>query len=350
MRIVIATVQVPFVRGGAEALAEALRDALQAAGHTADIVALPFKWYPPECILDQMLAWRLLDVTASFGTPTDLLIGLRFPAYLVPHPRKVLWLLHQHRTAYEWWDHPFGDLLHYPNGAEVRDAIRQADRTLIPQAQAVFTISANVGRRLKTHCGIDSAVLYPPLPHAARYYCAAPQDYLFFPSRLSRPKRQELVLEALAQTRHSVCVRFAGSADEPAHAEALQRLASRLHVEHRIEWLGAIGDDDKVRAYAHALGVVFPPLDEDFGYVTMEAMHAAKPVVTCTDSGGPLELVEHDTTGLIVDPTPTALAGAMDALWEDRRRAAAWGQAARARLDGLNISWNNVVRTLTGCA
>ena len=350
MRIVIATVQVPFVRGGAEALAEGLRGALQTAGHTADIVALPFKWYPPECILDQMLAWRLLDVTESFGTPTDLLIGLRFPAYLVPHPNKVLWLLHQHRTAYEWWDHEFGDLLHYPNGAEVRDAIRRADCALIPESKAVFTISANVGRRLKTYCGIDSAVLYPPPPHAARFYRAAPEDYLFFPSRLSRPKRQELVLEALAQTRCPVRVRFAGSADEPAHAEALQRRASTLHVQRRVEWLGPISDDDKVHQYAHAIGVVFPPVDEDFGYVAVEAMLAAKPVITCTDSGGPLEVVEQEVTGLIVEPTPTAMAHAMDTLWEDRTRGAAWGEAARARIDRLNITWDNVVRTLTGCA
>ena len=40
-----------------------------------------------------------------------------------------------------------------------------------------------------------------------------------------------------------------------------------------------------------ALGVIFPPLDEDYGYVTLEAMLAAKPVITCTDSGGPLEFV-----------------------------------------------------------
>jgi glycosyltransferase involved in cell wall biosynthesis len=350
VRVVIATAQVPFVRGGAEGLAAGLRDALQAAGHTADIVALPFKWYPPECILDQMLAWRLLDVTESFGTPIDLLIGLRFPAYLVPHPNKVLWLLHQHKTAYEWWDHPFGDLRPHPRGLEVRNAIRRADRALIPEAKSVFTISANVRRRLSVHCGIDSTVLYPPPPQAARFFCAASEPYLFFPSRLLRPKRQGLVLEALARTRHAVRLRFAGSADEPAHAEALQRQASDLRVHQRVEWLGPISDQDKLHHYAHALGVVFPPLDEDFGYVALEAMLAAKPVITCTDSGGTLELVEHRVTGLIVEPTAAQLASAMDSLWENHATAAAWGQAGCGRVDRLNISWDNVVRSVTQCA
>ena len=67
MRIVIATVQVPFVRGGAEVLAEGLREVLQAQGHEAEIVTIPFKWYPPERILDHMLICRLLDLTESSG-------------------------------------------------------------------------------------------------------------------------------------------------------------------------------------------------------------------------------------------------------------------------------------------
>src|SRR5439155_5723513 len=92
MRILIATTQVPFVRGGAEVLAESLRDALLAAGHQAEIAAIPFKWYPPERILDAMLACRLLDLTESSGAAIDALIGIKFPAYLIPHPAKSLWL------------------------------------------------------------------------------------------------------------------------------------------------------------------------------------------------------------------------------------------------------------------
>jgi hypothetical protein len=106
MRILITTTQVPFIRGGAEVHAEGLRDALRRFGHEAEILAIPFKWYPPEKILDHMLACQLLDVTEVAGTPVDRVIGLKFPAYLIPHPNKVLWILHQHRTAYELWDHP----------------------------------------------------------------------------------------------------------------------------------------------------------------------------------------------------------------------------------------------------
>jgi glycosyltransferase involved in cell wall biosynthesis len=346
MRVLIATVQVPFIRGGAEVHAEGLRDALLQAGHEAEILAIPFKWYPPEKILDHMLACRLLDVTEVAGTRVDRLIGLRFPAYLIPHPNKVLWILHQHRTAYDLWDHALSDLVYYPNGSQVRDAIEHADRTLIPEAKAVFANSQNVARRLKQFCGIDSTPLYHPPPNAEKFHSSKAEDFLFFPSRLCIPKRQELALKALALTRNPVRVVFAGISDHPDYTDKLQSLARKLKVHKRVEWLGGISEDEKRARYASALAIVYPPIDEDYGYVTLEAMLSSKPVITCRDSGGPLEFVVNRETGLIAESTPESLAAAFDSVWENRSEAEAWGRAGRARYESLNLSWANVVRKL----
>jgi glycosyltransferase involved in cell wall biosynthesis len=347
MRVLIATAQVPFIRGGAEAHAEGLRDALRAEGHEAEIIAIPFKWYPPEKILDHMLACHLLDVTEAAGRPVDLLIGLKFPAYLIEHPNKVLWILHQYRTAYELWDHPLSDLIHWPNGAEIRDAIRQADRQILPEAKAIYANSGNVARRLKDFCEIDSTPLYHPPPHAEQFYCEAAEDYLFFPSRLNRLKRQSLVVEALARTREPVRVRFAGAASEPASYDMeLKAMAHRLKVPERAEWLGEVNEEEKRRLYARALGVIYPPLDEDYGYVTLEAMLSSKPLITCRDSGGPLEFVRHEETGLVAEPEPDALARALDKLWTNREQAKSWGEQGRTVYEQMNITWSNVVRRL----
>lgn len=346
MRILIATVQVPFIRGGAEVHAEGLRDALCEAGHEAEILAIPFKWYPPEKILDHILACRLLDVSEVAGTRVDRLIGLRFPAYLIPHPNKVLWILHQHRTAYDLWDHALSDLVYYPNGSQVRDAIEQADRKLIPEARAVYANSRNVAQRLKKFCDIDSMPLYHPPPNAEKFFSSAAEDYLFFPSRLCIPKRQELALEALALTRNPVRLCFAGTSDHPDYTGKLHSLARKLKVQKRVEWLGNIGEVEKLSRFASALAVVYPPVDEDYGYVTLEAMLASKPVITCRDSGGPLEFVVERETGLITEPTPEALAAAFDHVWEKREEAVAWGRAGRVRYESLNLSWTNVIQKL----
>ncbi|MER3429418.1 MAG: glycosyl transferase [Pyrinomonas sp.] len=346
MRILIATVQVPFIKGGAESHAEGLREALCQAGHEAEIVAVPFKWYPPERILDQMLACRLFDISEAAGVPIDLMIGLKFPAYLIPHQNKVLWILHQHRTAYDLWNHPLGDLKCWPWGRQVRDAIRLADRTLIPQAKAVYANSRNVAKRLQDFCGIKAKELYHPPPHADSFFHASTGDYLFFPSRLSDLKRQALALIALARTRNPIRLIFAGEADNPLYERKLKRLANRLRLADRVEWRGRITEEDKRELYANCLAVVYPPLDEDYGYVTLEAMLSSKAVITCNDSGGPLEFVVDRETGIISAPTPDALASAMDFMYESPNISAAYGKRGRERYEELDISWDKVVRTL----
>jgi len=346
MRLLIATVQVPFMPGGAEMQAEGLKQALRAAGHEVEIVAMPFKWYPPETILDHMLACRLIDLTNFSGVDIDRVIGLKFPAYYVRHPNKVLWIIHQHRQAYDLWERPDCDLKFYPNGAEVCGAIRAADRELIPDSKAVFTESLTVAARLKKYCEIDSVPLYHPPQNAERFYRSDPSDYLFFPSRLNPLKRHKLVLEALTKTTHPVCVHFAGTAEYPPYEDELKRLAQQLGLARRVSWLGWISEEKKLAEYARAACVVYPVLDEDYGYVTLEAMLSGKPVITCTDSGGPNEFVLHRQTGLVVEGSADALAEAMDTLWENREAAARMGLDGREHYDGLKISWHTVVRSL----
>jgi glycosyltransferase involved in cell wall biosynthesis len=241
-----------------------------------------------------------------------------------------------------------GDLIYEPNGVEVRDAIRSADKKVLPQAKRVFANSANVSARLKFFCGFDAPPLYHPPPQAERFYTAIAEDYFFFPSRLCLPKRQSLVLEALARTRNPVKVRFAGAADEEKYQKDLQRLATRHGVEKRVQWLGQVNEEEKLNLYARALGVIYPPIDEDFGYVTLEGMLARKPVVVCSDSGGPLEFVRNEENGLIAEPSPDDLAQALDRLWENRGQARELGVAGYELYRQMNISWSKVVETLLG--
>ena len=347
MRIVVATVRTPFVHGGAEVLADELIKALLAEGHEADLVSIPFNPNEPEHIPDQMLACGLTDLRAVHGMPIDRLIALKFPAYLIPHPRKVIWLLHQHRAAYDLWDHPAGGLSYALRGRIVRDIIQRADRQIGEDARAVFTISRNVTQRLEEFSQVNSVPLYHPPADANDFYCAEKvEDYFFFPSRLSLTKRQELVLRALALTRNPVRVKFAGVADSPPYGEGLVKLARELGVQRRIEWMGFLSQAQKIDAYARALAVVFPPLDEDYGYVTLEAMLASKAVITCTDSGGPLEFLLPGKTGLATPPEPENLAEAMDALWKDRELTRSQGVEGRHQYDKMRLSWSKVVKKL----
>jgi glycosyltransferase involved in cell wall biosynthesis len=348
LRVGIATVQVPFVRGGAEALAASLQATLQAAGHEAEIISMPFKWYPTGRIPDHMLAARLMQVEESCGQRIDRLIGLKFPAYLMPHPSKRLWLLHQYRSAYDLWDQSFSDLRNAPDGSHIRAVIQTADTTLLPECERLYTLSRTVSARLLRFNGIAAEPLYHPPPDAANLRCLGWEDYILFPSRINESKRQHLAIEALALTRERVRLVFLGASDAPQYDAAVRARCSALRLNNRVAWCGQVGHAEKLELYGRSLAVVFPPLDEDYGYVTLEAMLCGKAVVTASDSGGPLDFVRDGVTGAVCDPTPAALAAAFDLLWDDRTRTRALGEAGRQRYADLGLSWDHVLDCLVG--
>jgi glycosyltransferase involved in cell wall biosynthesis len=345
--VIICTTQVPFTTGGAEAHVAGLQRALIEAGYNAEVVALPFKWYPPSEIMRSALAWRLLDLSEANGKTVDLVIGMKFPAYLVAHERKVLWIMHQYRAAYNLWDTPFDDLSSYPDGAQVRQWIHNADNSLIPQAKKVFANSKTVADRLLTYNNIESQPLYHPPPRAESLRCGEQGDYIFYPSRLEPQKRQELLIEAAQYLRTPLKIILAGGSRD---AKRYESLVKKFDVKDRVCLRGFVPESEVIDLYANALGVCYLPFDEDYGYVTLEGMLAGKPVVVARDGGGAKEFIEQGSDGLIVEPEPHAIAESLDSLYADRMRARAMGERGREKLRAMKLSWDNVVENLLGGA
>ncbi|MCB1920875.1 MAG: glycosyltransferase family 4 protein [Candidatus Competibacteraceae bacterium] len=339
MKIAIATVQAPFIRGGAELLAEGLLAACRAADHQAEIVSMPFRFAPDHEVARAMTAWETEDFTRLNGHSPDVVIDLKFPAYYLQHPNQRLWLLHQHRVAYDLWrdDGPLSVVL--------RDEIRQRDSAYLGRISQRFTIAENVCARLRRFNGLESRALYPPPLHPERFYRAEALPYIFFPSRLEKLKRQSLLIEAMAQVHSPVAALIAGAGGEMTrYAELIERHG----LGDRVRLLGAITEQELQSLYAHCLGVFYGPYDEDYGYVTLEAMLSGKPVITCTDSGGPLEFVTDQQTGLIVDPNPAAIAQAIEFLASRPRVAASLGAAGYEKYQSLNMNWDWVLEQLLG--
>ena len=98
---------------------------------------------------------------------------------------------------------------------------------------------------------------------------------------------------------------------------------------------------------ARCRAVAFVPFDEDYGFVTVEAFAAGKAVVTCSDSGGPTELVTDGVNGVVCAPTAVALASGLGRLMQDRDAAERLGAAGRARV--ATLTWpDTVARLLDG--
>jgi glycosyltransferase involved in cell wall biosynthesis len=348
-RILVLGVKVPFTSGGQEVLVRSLIRELQARGHEADSVELPFNLPSREWLLHHGALWRSLDLTEFAGKKVDLVIGTKFPSYYAKHPRKSLWLVHQHRPIYDLYGGNYSDFTDSSEDEAIRQLLVESDHRAICECDVVTGISRNVVRRLKEYNGVEATTLYPPLPLAQHYRCGQSEDYILSVGRICGIKRVDVMLKALPTVHQFVKLKIVGQPDEPGIMDYLQNEVAKHHLSHRVEFLGRVTDEELVSLYARSLGVYYAPHDEDYGYVTLEALASGKPVVTALDSGGVLEFIENEVNGLIVAPTFDGIAGGFNRLIENKDWAAGLGKKGKAMIQEWGIlesGWDKIIETL----
>ncbi len=340
-RLAVVTSSPPFAEGGHLVMARALVDALRADGHEATLVITPVNRFGRQGAA--YLATWLTDVGVSDAGPIDQVISLRFPAYAVRHERHVCWLNHTMREYYDLWPRFRAPLS--PQG-RLKESVRRriihtADRWFLrPSRTRLFAISKTVAARCDRWLGLRAEPMYPP-PPLREYRCDGYGDYVFAVSRLTSLKRFDLLIRALAEppARHVRCV-IGGDGED---AETLTRLAADLGVRDRVSFVGRLDEPSLLTHLARCRAVAFLPHDEDYGFVTVEAFSSRKPVVTCTDSGGPAELVAAGG-GLIAAPTSAAVAEALGRLSDDRALAERLGGEGYVQV--AKMTWPAAVRRL----
>lgn len=342
-RIVITFASVPFVRGGAELLAENLHREILRRGFDCELVALPFKWYPREQILRHAFSWRLLDLTESNGEKIDLVIATKFPSYWVKHPNKVTWLVHQFRQVYDLYGTPYSDFnMTIPSDRQIMKEIKSTDTMTLQESQRIFSIARNVSQRLEAFNHVPSTPLYHPPQMAGRYYQGETGNYILSVGRLDGIKRIDLLINSFQYVKGDLQCIIAGTGPEEAN---LRKLIRQLDLEARVKLVGYVSEQELLDLYANCRAVYYAPFDEDYGYVTLEAFLSCKPVVTTHDSGGVLEFVTHDENGLVTTGEAQALAEALELLYSRPGLAGEMGKRGFEKV--RHISWDDVIDRLT---
>ena len=340
--VVVCEAQVPFVHGGAELHVRGLVAELSRRGYRVERASVPFKWYPKEELLAQAAAWRMIDLSESNGEPIDAVITTKFPTYFVRHPNKITWLFHQYRAIYDLCGTRFSEFDHTERDVQLRDRLIALDNDVLAESKRLFANARNTAARLAQYNGLTAEPLYHPPPLAGKLTAGPYGDYVLSVGRLEANKRVDLIVGAIA---HAPGLRLVVVGEGPLRAR-LEQTAIDAGVGGRVTFAGRVDDHDLVSLYAGALAVVFPPFDEDYGFITLEAFLARKPVVTTIDAGGPLEFVEDGVSGFVVEPAADAIGAAIARLAADRARAAALGDAGYDRARA--ITWDGVVDRLLG--
>lgn len=377
---IVAPCPIPYVIGGAENLWRGLQDFLnEETPHQAEILKLPSREHS---------FWELVDTYRRFSeldlSGFDVVVSTKYPAWMVSHPRHVVYLQHKLRGLYDTYhftgladaypDAPApvvelrgfmaahagertaigeffarldalrerpelpADLFAFP-GPFIREVVRFLDGIgLAPEAIHRYGAISHTVRGREDYFPDGQPVFVAHHPTGLRGLHEGRGSYLFTASRLDNSKRVELLVRAMAHVEAPVPLRIAGSGPEEA---SLRELAG---ADDRISFSGRVPERELVSLYAGARAVAFLPYEEDYGLVTLEAMLSGKPVITCRDSGGTTELVDDGENGFVVDPAPEALAAAIDSLWSSRRLRRRMSRAARARAE--RVTWQGVVSEL----
>lgn len=343
MKILVVNNMAPFIWGGAEELAVHLQRNLMAAGHQSEVLRIPFQWEPATCIPSQMMMVRSLELWNA-----DRVIALKFPAYLIRHPHKTLWLLHQYRQAYDLLEAGQSNLPDGDVGGTIRNAIVAADQEAFKESRRIFVNSEVTQARLKKFNAFDSDVLLPPINDPELFIGGQGQGYVFAGGRINSMKRQHLLVEALAKAPATVRLVVAGPPDGPEDARRLEELVELHGLRERVKLdLRFLPRSDYAAYLDGANAVAYLPYDEDsLGYVAMEAATAGKALITTLDSGGVLGLARPGETGWVTEPDPDALAQALTRACTEPATSVRLGEGARDLWRAMDITWPRTVERL----
>jgi len=342
-KVIIVTSDVPFVCGGHRIIAENTRDALQSAGCLAEVHYTPQNRFGRQ--ISAYLINRLTDLNyTEDGSGIDRLISMRFPSYAVKHPDHILWLVHRLREYYDLWED-------FRKQLGIKGTVVESTRRFIihrldgyflkHNVKKIYTISRQVSERLQKWGGFESEVLYPPVA-PVNWHCEEYGNYFLYVSRLMKHKRIDLFVKAAAEINDKK-MKFIIAGSGPEETQ-LKKLIARLRLTKRFEMTGQVSQDELIKLYARARAIVFTPLREEYGFVTLEAFRSDKPVVTVSDSGGPTELVKDSQSGYVVPPDPTEIASRLDTLAHNPALARTLG--CKGNLLTQHINWETTVSKL----
>ena len=373
---IVAPSPVPFTIGGAEYLYSGMQNAIKNfSSHECELIKIPVK---------EGSFWEIIDSYYKFYTLNlecfDLVISTKYPSWMISHPNHFLYMVHHLRGLFDTYHFFYKpektpdflitdevakivatlrkknpsksdvDLffihinnlkkaeLKYPKelfefpGPFIYEIVHFLDNyALAPdKIKKYFTMSENVKNRNDYFpTGVPVKVIHPP-PINDSFYCSD-YKYLFTASRLDGPKRIDLLIDAMKFVPHAISLKIAGTGTEE------KRLRTKAGSDKRIEFLGFVNEQQKKEYYANALTVLFVPFDEDYGFITVEAMKSKKPVITCTDSGGPLEFVKNCQTGFVIFPDPKLIAEKINYFIENKEEAITMGISANEAVK--NINW-----------
>ncbi len=229
------------------------------------------------------------------------------PSHWIRHKNDhVLWYCHTPlRDVYDLYSYRLSLKKWYQKPAYMlgANAVKAIDKKMVKKIEYIFANSANVKNRIKRYYGRDAVVLNGGIDYE-NFDCRDDRKYFFYPSRISPNKRQDFAIRAFLEAKnrlkgYQLIISGAVSQDR-AFQEYYEKIKKMVSNEPSIKILVNVSDSEQKELYSNATAVLYPPINEDYGLVPLEAMASGKPVIAVNE-GGPKETIENGKTGFLVN-------------------------------------------------
>lgn len=183
-------------------------------------------------------------------------------------------------------------------------AVKRIDQSIVKRIEYIVANSENTKSRIEKYFGRNDAFVLGGGVEYEKYASKGDSQYFLYPSRISPNKRQEFAITAfkifsMSKKGYKLIITGAVSKD-PFYYDYYKRVLQLAGNDPNIIIMDSVGEKRLAELYSKATAVLYPPINEDYGLVPLEAMASSKPVIAVNE-GGPRETVVNGVTGYLVD-------------------------------------------------
>jgi len=164
------------------------------------------------------------------------------------------------------------------------------------------------------------------------------EKYILYLGRLDEKKGINILLQAFSNLNSdNYKLKIAGKINE--YYPFLKKLAEELNIEERIEFLGLVKGDEKIKLIKNAISLVAPSFSEVVGMVNLEAAILKTVVITSRQTG--INPKWNENGGLLINPNVIEVTTALEKVlsWSDNERII--NGEKLYKFVKLNYSWSN---------
>ena len=283
------------------------------------------------------------DLINAHQTPSEWIRNKNSP---------VIWYCHTpNREAFDLYEWRMGQRRMVSKAAfwASIQAFRHFEFKVVPKIEYIFTNSKNSQARIRHYLRRESEVLYPGVEHQ-KFRCRDYENFFFYPSRIAPEKELEYAIEAFKLFKGRVEGKrgfpsnwklvIAGSlSGRPEHREYFKKIKSLCGGS--IEIRTNVEDSELLDLYSRCYGVLYTPINEDYGLVPLEALASGKPCIA-RNEGGPRETIISGKDGYLVNSV-SEMAEKMGLLAGDPELARKLGIAGRKKV-ARQFTWERFLR------